>query len=30
MYRLLRANPEMLGYGPDHTVSALSELPGLL
>ena len=30
MYRLLRANAEMLGYGPDHTVSDLSELPGLL
>jgi len=30
MYRLLRANAEMLGYGPDHTVSALAELPSLL
>ena len=30
MYRLLRANAEMLGYAPDYTVSALTELPGLL
>jgi 2-haloacid dehalogenase len=30
MYRLLRANAEMLGYVPDHTVSALTDLPGLL
>ena len=30
MYRLLRTNSEMLGYGPDHTVSALAELLGLL
>jgi 2-haloacid dehalogenase len=30
MYRLLRTNSETLGYGPDHTVSALAELLGLL
>jgi 2-haloacid dehalogenase len=30
MYRLLRANAETLGYGPDHTVSALTEVLGLL
>ena len=30
MYRLLRANAETLGYMQDHTVSALTELVGLL
>ena len=30
MYRLLRANAEMLGYVPDYTVSALTELPSVL
>jgi 2-haloacid dehalogenase len=30
MYRLLRTNSETLGYEPDHTVSALAELLGLL
>jgi 2-haloacid dehalogenase len=30
MYRLLRANAETLGYEQDHTVSALTDLPGLL
>jgi 2-haloacid dehalogenase len=30
MYRLLRANAEALGYVQDYTVSALTELPGLL
>ena len=30
MYRLLRANAETLGYSQDYTVSALTELLGLL
>ncbi len=30
MYRLLRANEETLGYLQDYTVSALTDLPGLL
>jgi 2-haloacid dehalogenase len=30
VYRLLRTNSETLGYGPDHTISALAELLGLL
>jgi 2-haloacid dehalogenase len=30
MYRLLRANAETLGYVQDYTISALTELPGLL
>jgi 2-haloacid dehalogenase len=30
MYRLLRANAETLGYVPDYTFSALTELPSLL
>jgi 2-haloacid dehalogenase len=30
MYRLLRTNSETLGYGPDHTVSSLAGLLGLL
>ncbi len=30
MYRLLRANAETLGYVQDHTVSALTDLIGLL
>jgi 2-haloacid dehalogenase len=30
MYRLLRGNAETLGCVSDHTVSALTELPGLL
>lgn len=30
MYRLLRANAETLGYTPDHIVSALTDLTGLL
>lgn len=30
MYRLLRAQPENLGYSPDHTVSALTDLAGLI
>ena len=30
MYRLLRANAETLGYVQDYTVSALTELVGLL
>lgn len=30
MYRLLRGNAEALGYLQDHTVSALTDLPGLL
>ena len=30
MYGLLRTNSETLGYGPDHTVSTLAELLGLL
>jgi len=30
MYRLLRGNAETLGYLQDHTVSALTDLPGLL
>jgi 2-haloacid dehalogenase len=30
MYRLLRGNAETLGFRQDYTVSALSELPGLL
>jgi 2-haloacid dehalogenase len=30
MYRLLRANAETLGYVQDHTVSALTDLAGLL
>jgi 2-haloacid dehalogenase len=30
MYRLLRGNAEALGYQPDHTVAALTDLPALL
>jgi len=30
MYRLLRGNAETLGYMPDHTVGALTDLIGLL
>jgi 2-haloacid dehalogenase len=30
MYRLLRGHAERLGYLQDHTVSALTDLPGLL
>jgi 2-haloacid dehalogenase len=30
MYRLLRGNAETLGFEPDYTVSALTDLPGLL
>jgi len=30
MYRLLRGNAEALGYLPDHTVAALTDLPALL
>jgi 2-haloacid dehalogenase len=30
MYRLLRTNSETLGYRPDHTVSDLADLLGLL
>jgi hypothetical protein len=30
MYRLLRGNAETLGYVQDYTVSALTELLGLL
>jgi len=30
MYRLLRGNAETLGYREDHSVSALTDLPGLL
>jgi 2-haloacid dehalogenase len=30
MYRLLRGHAETLGYLQDHTVSALTDLPGLL
>ena len=30
MYRLLRGNPEMLGYLQDYTVAALTDLVGLL
>src|SRR5579872_5967366 len=30
MYRLLRGSAECLGYAQDHTVSALTDLPGLL
>jgi len=30
MYRLLRGNAETLGYVQDYTVSALTDLPGLL
>jgi 2-haloacid dehalogenase len=30
MYRLLRGNAETLGYPPDHTVAALTDLPALL
>jgi hypothetical protein len=30
MYRLLRGNAETLGYVQDHTVSALTDLIGLL
>ncbi|MGA8699973.1 MAG: haloacid dehalogenase type II, partial [Xanthobacteraceae bacterium] len=30
MYRLLRGNAETLGYRPDHTVAALTDLLGLI
>jgi 2-haloacid dehalogenase len=30
MYRLLRGNPETLGYQQDYTVSALTDLPSVL
>jgi 2-haloacid dehalogenase len=30
MYRLLRGNPETLGYQQDYTVSALTDLPNIL
>jgi hypothetical protein len=30
MYRLLRGNPEALGYLQDYTVAALTDLVGLL
>ena len=30
MYRLLRGNAETLGYAPDYTVAALTDLAGLL
>jgi 2-haloacid dehalogenase len=30
MYRLLRGSAETLGYAPDHTVAALTDLVGLL
>jgi 2-haloacid dehalogenase len=30
MYRLLRGHAECLGYAPDHTVSALTDLPSRL
>src|SRR5262249_44594463 len=30
MYRLLRGESEMLGYEPDHTVGALTDLVGLV
>ena len=30
MYRRLRARPEELGFGPDHIVGRLTDLPGLL
>jgi hypothetical protein len=30
MYRLLRGNAETLGYAPDYTVAALTDLASLL
>jgi hypothetical protein len=30
MYRLLRGNPETLGYLQDYTVAALTDLIGLM